>query len=551
MVSLALAVGFYLHPPNAEGLDPKIIDTFIKEGDAHVSGKEISLALQSYSRAFLLDPQRRDARERLLSLADAPGLSGAHKADLLRLRDLMSSLNNISRQVAYYDEKLTVFITDLISHGMDKNGIDKEMQLVENQKKGQVIKSSQEFYLKQDNPLSMIISSLEEKKIELQERQNTRSRQFDRLRQLNKEEPSIQEVVLTAADLPRRPVLQETRFIAGQGKLAEKKSNEVVDLSLEVTEKGQELKIKDQQIDALKGQMDRLMEQVRFNEKLIQEKNDEILSLNKKVADFQAQLTLRQKMIQEKEGSTQLEEVSAQKNDLQAQNESLRLDLATKRRENSQLERLLDVSDEKIVELQRGVNRQSHGGFRWFWEKADNLNNGRQELARAQEMDLLTANKFKELVKDRDRLIVQKDEQITELMGVVEIYQDLLKEAKSSFTLANQSIRILQEELVQNKASLSDKNKLVLDAEYNLISLKKELTSVQTRLIALKNLPETKNYVKIENEMVELEDKMNNIHKFLLKQLDDFEKLNDEYVAGDIEDVDKVLDLNIDRIERK
>src|SRR6185503_26632 len=173
MVSLALAVGFYLHPPNAEGLDPKIIDTFIKEGDAHVSGKEISLALQSYSRAFLLDPQRRDARERLLSLADAPGLSGAQKADLLRLRDLMSSLNNISRQVAYYDEKLTVFITDLISHGMDKNGIDKEMQLVENQKKGQVIKSSQEFYLKQDNPLSMIISSLEEKKIELQERQNT------------------------------------------------------------------------------------------------------------------------------------------------------------------------------------------------------------------------------------------------------------------------------------------------------------------------------------------------------------------------------------------
>ena len=550
-ISLALAVGLFLHPPNAEGLDPKIIDAFIKEGDLHYSKKEMGMALASYSRAFLLDPQRRDAREKLLSLTETPLLSSSQRSELLRLRDLMATLNTISRQLTYYDEKLGAFIGDLVSRGTDKRMIDRELKRIEQENWPKDEKEVQALYSQEDDPLNMIIASVEEKRLELFSRQQVRSQQFERLRQISKKETPSQSITLAAADLLARPVLTETRFVGRQGAPVTAKNKEVVDLSLQVTEGQQKLKDKDQQIDALKEQLEQSVEQVRFNEKLIHEKNDELLSLNQKLADYEAQLTFRQKMVDEKEANAKQMEAAARQNEVTQENESLKATLGAKARENAQLERMLNVSDEKIAELQQGFDRQPHGGFRWFWEKSDEAKESDDQTARSEQMDLLTAPKFKKLVKERDQAIEQKDQQITELMGIVDIYKDLLKEAKASSVATGQDMKNLQNELAQVKEQFSEKNKHVLEAEYNLMSLKKELTNVQTRLVALRNLPETKNYSKMENEMNELEDKLNNIHKFLLKQLDDFERLNKDYVAGDIEDVDKVLDLNIDRIERK
>ena len=46
-----------------------------------------------------------------------------------------------------------------------------------------------------------------------------------------------------------------------------------------------------------------------------------------------------------------------------------------------------------------------------------------------------------------------------------------------------------------------------------------------------------------------IEDELKNIHKFLLIQLDDFEKLNTNYVVSGIKDIDRVLKLDIERME--
>jgi len=110
------------------------------------------------------------------------------------------------------------------------------------------------------------------------------------------------------------------------------------------------------------------------------------------------------------------------------------------------------------------------------------------------------------------------------------------------------SIKHLEDQLTFAQAKLLEKDEVLKKAKNNLFALQEQLSAVQDELITLKSnsASNTNDHTIVENELIELQSKLKDIHRFLVKQLNDFDNIHSHLAIGELQDIDKLINLNVD-----
>lgn len=500
---------------SAADIDPAIIRTFLEQSKALLQQGQANEAADRLGRAFLLDPQNKDVRERLLEVSNHPSLRAEQKLQLNLFNGLLGFLNNLEEKRSYFEQKRKDLLQQLVREGTDEGYLTLEMRLIEDAAQKELsLKEAQwqKWFLEKKDPLGMINASLQRSRQELLAQTQTLQEQFTRLKEINKERSAQQAQTARIDEKDAYPPLKQTQFVSAQEPALDQTiqakmaalSKQVVDLSLKLEEARNVALKSSEQIGFLKEQIDGFKSRHDLSERIIDEKNQEMVLMNQQIADLQAQLKLREHFVQEK--------------------------------------------DDDLTHMQQKSSDETQGLVK--------ENQELKQLVRAQRTEIRQLDAMLEVYQERSAFFAQPTasvttDQIEEYKGIIEIYQWFLKEARDGALAANKEFDHLEKDLEQIKEQLTLKSQLLLDTEYKLMTIKRDLTDVQAQFAVVKNLPEAQEHAQLEAHMDSLEEKLQSIHKFLLQQLSDFEKLNSHKMAGELKDIDRVLKLNMERIEKE
>jgi len=520
---------------------------FIKNAQVDLSHGDLEKALDAYARAFILDPQNKDILQQMLALKSDELLSPPRRLKLTQIHDQILQLNRLQESIRSYETKKTELMSALTRRGEDIEVLGLEMGMIEKKartRRDAAMDSARQLFLQSDDPVDLVSAALTQTQISLKSDMAQLQEQMQRLKdltqhqdreisdQLNEDEIASlrQSGRISPINIPPTRESSSSESTGGR--------SEIADLSLQLHETRQQVEQQSRQIRILMASLDEMKAQQDAREQMLDEKNNQITALNENLIDLQSQLMLREKIVKEKEVKIeQMQEGQGLPSaELLEANKKLMEQLKDHQRDIRQLEAMLSIYQEGGVKSER-KNKETLFKTRERHESLSDLNGADGQ------------GRSPALAQRQDKRIGEKEEQIVELKNIIEMYKTLLNDAKKDQkdTLAHLSQTQLEKSQIND--SLAAKDKTLMEAEYKLLQMKKELTNVQTRFMAFKSLPLTKDYAKMEDEMDYIEGELKNIHTFLLNQLDDFEKLNSDYVAGDIQDVDRVLQLNLKRIQ--
>ncbi len=531
--------------PHAQESPDKIADSFYEHGLKLLESGDYNAAINDFSRAFLLNPQDPKLYQALKSLARDRNVPAAQKMELILLEDLLGYTNKLQEKRDYFRYKRNVLGEELINKGFDRSFFEEEMMAMQQgvfEDYSVEEQAIQERYAKGEDPVKVIHASIQLENERLQKEIDLYERQFGHLREINAQNGYIEgELVYLSpsefsrkqkfydADGKRLPVdvapvqiaaqdlnsidgisylLDEAKtqidnmkmVVDGRDDKIQQLSQEVVDLSLELTESRANESFKDQEITELKDVI------VEFETKSLLSQR-----MEQNFSKLKSDLAKRDEMIQEKDQKISdmgyeiedkdrnIEELSQQIQELVSKSDSLQKDLEERDLQISNYEaqiQELEASAAKLQEYQDEVWKLRHEltkareGQGELTEVRSQLAQTEQELAMKDELLAQkdqTVNDLNQQLADLEIKFAQSQQIIAEKEALLESQSVELAGSRDMFDsqlmAKDGEIQELNKILEEYRDKLANVDKMLNEKDASMASLQEELTGIRGKLI--------------------------------------------------------------------
>ena len=456
-------------PNEGAAKEPELVMDFINHGLMLLDKEDYSGAINDFSRALLLDPRNDEAKEFLLGISGAEGLNAGQVLNLLTLQDLLAQIQNLKEKVSYYVLKQKKLKEHLLRRGYEVEMLNHELDPIKDQifsaREVQHLKS-RESYLSQTKPLEAFNASLSFQKERLYTQLLYLDAQYVRLREINRSadelsRPSAYSKIQTK-EISRPVTSQQAAWklpsygtSSGPGEVDDISvfKQELAMIHKQLSEMEGETQAKDQKVISLTRQLVESALKLTEKEMVLSQKINHLYLLNDELMDLRSRFELGQKIIQEKEEHIQSLEAH-----------------------------LLDV----VQEQQDQENKVKHA-------------------------------------------LSSKNEKLIELNGILKIYRSKLSDTTRSMQEKLSDINVLDEKLTYVEEELQERNQILFRTKNNLAILESQIADFQKKLSGIEKKDGKHEVVEIE--LMNLKSKLEAIHKLLLRQIREIQKINPHLVS--------------------
>ena len=248
-------------------------------------------AFESFSQALILNPYNQEAQQGLLQFLSEAHLSSQQQINLIQFQDLINLNKELEKRIEYYRSKINLLEEEIVHHGVDKEIFKEKQQFAKtiNLKHRPVRSTSIN-----NNALELVNSSLNQDKEHLLETLADLQKYFEFLRKVNKDsQKDFAKTPVTGIEINPIPVEDELTVLKREVIQVHKKldqlTNQVVDLTLKLSEKNLYSERQEDRLNALSNNFVELKSRFELGEKMMNEKDGQIQTLQDQVKQIQAQ----------------------------------------------------------------------------------------------------------------------------------------------------------------------------------------------------------------------------------------------------------------------
>ncbi|MBZ0166064.1 MAG: hypothetical protein K8I00_04595, partial [Candidatus Omnitrophica bacterium] len=300
----------------AQDSSDKIVDSFYEHGQKMLNDGNYPEAINDFSRAFLLKPREEKLHDALKSLSRERNVPAAQKMELILIEDLLDYTNKLQEKSEYFLYKRNVLGEELIKKGFDSEFFQEEMAQIGQEVRVQFDEESekiQERYAKGEDPLKVIHALLKLENKRLQKEVDLYERQYNRLREVNSQNGYIQGELayMTQGEFARQQKFydQKGQRVPTPSPLAEEPKTTPQNVSGEMTKILNQAQTKvdgmytvledrDSKIDQLSQEVVELSLELTETKDVEQNQSQEIEKLRSELVEFESKNLLTQRLEQ-------------------------------------------------------------------------------------------------------------------------------------------------------------------------------------------------------------------------------------------------------------
>lgn len=491
----------------AQDSSDKIVNSFYEHGQKMLADGNYQEAINDFSRAFLLQPREEKLHDALKGLARERNVPAAQKMELILIEDLLDYTNKLQEKSEYFLYKRNVLGEELINKGFEAEYFQEEMSQIGKEVSTQFDAESekiQERYAKGEDPLKVIHALLKLENKRLQKEVDLFEKQYNRLREVNAQHGYIQGEL---AYMTQGEFAKQQKFYNQDGERVpspvtpqvkttpETVSAEMTKMLDDATAKVDGmytvLEDRDSKIDSLSQEVVELSLELTESRESEMNQTQEIDKLRNELVEFESKNLLTQRL--EKNFKNLKDKLKETEKKLKSkEREIVNLDNKVKDlvAKSSEMEEQLKGRDEKIAEYQRELKAVQ--------QEAKNINRFKDEVAKLKDQLAKAESyqdeawklryqvvKFKRKEKKFDKMARQVNEQ-------KQVIQDQKKEIASK-----------DKEIKAKDATIKDLNKQLLDLESRFELSQKIISEKEVRIQAL------------ETELTKSEDEVSGLVRIL------------------------------------
>ncbi|MBF0479800.1 MAG: hypothetical protein HQL26_09985 [Candidatus Omnitrophica bacterium] len=403
--------------------ESRITQSLLNHGAQQIKNGSIETAINDFSRILLINPMQTEAQDNLIRLSNENHITSFYKIRLVYFRDLITSINNLVKQISYFESKI-----DQIS-GTTRSADE----IVNLHKKLAEPEYSKDISIDNRNFLEILNEMLRIQKEHLSIKLAGTTQKYALLIDQNKTLNIYQPQNIYNTETRMAPRQEPITSISQSGN-----NQKIIDLSLQLTEKDQQLNKKDERFTKLINELKDLQARFDLNQQLLEQKQISIDDLQEKLAKNSDQLN--------------------NKNDDTA--------AALLQREENLIEAngILAIYKDKFQESQNQIK---------FKER---------DVKKIEALTALKIRKYSQIVKNLEK----EKTDFEQMKEYLEIYQHKFKDTYIRLKKKDADVKTLNEQLTIAQKTLFDREKAIKRAQANFDQLAEQLKSVQNELSQMK-----------------------------------------------------------------
>lgn len=494
-----------VRPAAAQDTSDKIINSFYEHGQKMLDDGNYQEAINDFSRAFLLDPREEKLHDALKSLSRESNVPAAQKMELILIEDLLDYTAKLQEKSEYFLYKRNVLGEELIKKGFEAEYFQEEMAQISDDVRTQFDSESekiQERYAKGEDPLKVIHALLKLENKRLQKEVDLYERQYNRLREVNSQHGYIQGEL---AYMSQGEFAQQQKFYDQQGRRVpsptpapiqpettpQTVSGEMTKMLDEATAKVDNmytvLEDRDSKIDQLSQEVVELSLELTETRETEKTQTEEIDKLRSELVEFESKNLLTQRL--EKNFKTLKDKLKETEKKLKnKEREIASLDTKVKDlvAKSADMEEQLKGRDEKIAEYQRELKT--------IQQEAKNIDRFKEDVAKLKEQLAKAESYQDEAWKLRYQVVKfkQKEKQFDKMERQVEEQKEVINQQKQELAAKDdeikakdETIRDLNKQLLDLESRFELSQKIISEKEVKIQALETELASTQDEVSGL------------------------------------------------------------------
>ena len=276
----------------ASATENDITHSILSYAEAKYDQGDRQAAFLSFLQALVLNPHNQEAQKGILSFISNSRLRSAEKINLIRLQDLLNYSENLQYKIQYYEHKISEVEPGIIQSSVDKGVFFKEKQafLAAGGSPGMAAPSDKLDSAASD-PLEFINMSLSAENDQLLHKLSSLQKYFEYLRMVSRKRAIALDLARTAVtDIEinaRKTRGGDESDLAYLKREFANLRQQVVDLTLQLSEKDIILSKQQDSIASFNDQFLDLQSRFALGEKIMAEKDAQIQTLQKDVKKIQ------------------------------------------------------------------------------------------------------------------------------------------------------------------------------------------------------------------------------------------------------------------------
>lgn len=493
----------------------------LKEGKRLRSNGNLTGAIRYFCLALLLDPDNSKFQENLLELSKEKSLHSAQMIGLLQFEGLLHYQSNLKRKIEYYKRKKDSLLMELEKKGADLDLLMNNQVKIKPNEPNQVVDSR---FLENDHPLEAVNSFFANKRELLSKELETiqydynylkavkygRGHEFAALAQKSDQADKKVDMASIHKDLQMKTKSQNRIAI---DQLKERmaynqvyRADEIIRLREQLfVLKGQlnDLKLayeeKDKKTSQLTNQVVNLTLQLSEKEMLLQDQSSSFDMMNDQMNELRSRIALGQRIMQEKDEKITTLEDKLNSPELSFDNEVGRFkELMAKLNVNKGL---INEQEKRINELNDKLNVMKDRALKYH------------DMLQAKDDQIIELNGilqiYREKLSDAVKQVKRDGSDISGLKNEITFTKSQLVEKDKSLKKTERKLTLLEDELSHLYQQLHDLNVKRTSGELD--------------------------DVEIRHEFLKLEPKLEGIHKYIAQQLTDTEYNFPHYAIYDFQ----------------
>ena len=487
----------------AQESSDKIVESFYDHGQKMLADGNYQEAINDFSRAFLLDPRDERLHDSLKSMARERNVPAAQKMELILIEDLLDYTNKLSEKSEYFLYKRNVLGEELINKGFEAEYFQEEMAQISKDVSMQFDAESekiQERYAKGEDPLKVIHALLKLENKRLQKEVDLYERQYNRLREVNAQHGYIQGEL---AYMTQGEFAKQQKFYDQEGRRVpspvppqvqttpETVSKEMTKMLDDATAKVDGmytvLEDRDSKIDQLSQEVVELSLELTEARETEKGQTDEIDRLRSELVEFESKNLLTQRL--EKNFKNLKSKLKETEKKLKSKEREI-ADLDTKVKglvaKSADMEEQLKGRDEKIAEYQREL--------RTIQQEAKNIDRFKEEVAKLKEQ-LAKAESYQDEAwklryqvvkfKQKEKKFDKMEAKVQEQRQVIKDQEKQLASKDKEIKAKDETIKDLNQQLLDLESRFELSQKIISEKEIKIQALETELAQSEDEVTGL------------------------------------------------------------------
>lgn len=294
----------------ARGPEAGIVEQFVRQGRTCSRQGDVPGAIDSFARALLLDPSHKTARAALISISAQNSLPAAQRIQLFLSTDLLAFDEKLRKRLDFFAARRDALAATLIQQNYPQTAINREFQSIRDRfalpaddHRGDIgpispLETLNKFLMREQKRLSRKLSHAQEQLAWLQKTETLRRQPESRAKGEGPGEP-WQQIAGVREELGelRRQVETLQEDVKHKDDRIMALTNQVVEFSLKLTEREMILSEKVNALGSLHEAYTELQARQELGQRILEEKNVQIQSLQEGLAALQADTALHTKEI--------------------------------------------------------------------------------------------------------------------------------------------------------------------------------------------------------------------------------------------------------------